>query len=79
MENKTTLFTKNNCVKCDSTKAKFKELGVEYNEINIEKNPEWLVALKAQGFRSAPVVITPQGAWAGYNEAKILEVFGNRD
>jgi len=73
----TIVFTKNNCSQCDATKRKLKDLNVEFDEINIEDNPEYLTKLKEMGFRSAPVVLTPSGAWSGFNEAKINEVFGN--
>lgn len=72
----TILFSKNDCVNCDATKADFKKLGVAYNEINISEQPEYIDKLREMGFRGAPVIVTPKGAWAGYKPEKIQETFG---
>lgn len=66
-----TIYTKNNCPQCDSTKKLFKKLDIEYSEINIEENPDVLEFLKREGHRSAPVVMTADDSWGGFNEAKI--------
>ena len=66
-----TVYTKNNCSQCVSTKTLLSKLDIEFTEINIEENPEVLVFLKEQGFRSAPVVFTDRDSWAGFNEEKI--------
>lgn len=73
----TIVFTKNNCTQCTATERELDSLGVIYTEINIEENPEYLDQLKAAGFRSAPVVVTPKGSWAGYKPDRIKEVFGS--
>lgn len=74
----TIVFSKNNCSQCDATKADLKALNVEFDEINLDDNPSYLPTLKEKGFRSAPVVMTPEASWAGYNKEKIQEVFGNK-
>lgn len=66
-----TVYTKSNCPQCVSTKELMKKLAIPYKEINIEENPDVLTFLKAEGFRSAPVVMTEADAWAGFNETKI--------
>lgn len=76
-ENDVLVFSKNNCVQCESTKAKLDDLGVQYTVLNIDEQPEYLDKLLAMGFRSAPVVFAKGEAWAGYKEDKILEVFGS--
>ncbi len=68
---KITVFSKSVCSQCDSTKALLDQLELEYDVINIEETPGALDQLKAAGFRSAPVVVTPNGAWGGHNEDKI--------
>jgi glutaredoxin-like protein NrdH len=70
-----TVFTKNDCVNCDATKADLEALGVTYDTINISEQPQYVAQLKALGFRSAPVVVTPKGSWAGYAPDKIQETF----
>lgn len=51
-----TVYTKNNCMPCKMTKRKLQELGVNYNEINVDENLEALEYLMECGFRSLPVV-----------------------
>lgn len=70
-----TVYTKTVCGECDKTKALLDELNVEYDVINIEETEGVLQQLKDAGFRSAPVVVTPNGAWGGHKEEKIRELF----
>ncbi|QEL53350.1 glutaredoxin [Enterococcus phage phiNASRA1] len=51
-----TVYTKNNCFPCKMTKRKLQELGVNYQERNIDEEPEHLEYLMLCGFRSLPVV-----------------------
>lgn len=51
-----TVYTKNNCASCTFTKRKLQELGVNYQERNIDEVPEDLEYLMICGFRSLPVV-----------------------
>ena len=69
-----TIYTKNNCVQCDATKRMMDKLGVEYSTINISDNPDELDKLIELGYRAAPVVITDNDSWAGFNPEKITEL-----
>ncbi len=51
-----TVYTKNNCFPCKMTKRKLQELGVNYQERNIDEEPEHLEYLMLCGLRSLPVV-----------------------
>lgn len=51
-----TVYTKNNCASCTFTKRKLQELGVNYQERNIDEVPEYLEYLMLCGLRSLPVV-----------------------
>lgn len=70
----TIVYTKNNCVQCDMTKRLMDKIGVEYETINISENPEELERLISLGYRSAPVVVTENDSWAGFNPDKIAEL-----
>ncbi|CAK1223581.1 MULTISPECIES: glutaredoxin-like protein NrdH [Fructobacillus] len=62
-----TVFTKNNCVQCKMTKRYLDNMGVGYEEINIEEQPEYLAQLKDAGFKQTPVVqIAGQEAFSGF-------------
>lgn len=62
------------CGECEKTKNLLDELGVEYSTVSIEETEGALAQLKAAGFRSAPVVFTPNGAWGGHKEDKLREL-----
>lgn len=65
------LYTKPACGQCDSTKQMFKNLGIEYSEIDITKDKEALKKIKSLGYLSAPVVVTETDSWAGHKRDKI--------
>ncbi len=70
----TTVYTKPNCVQCDATKRMMDKLGVEYTTIDIAANPEELDKLIQMGYKSAPVVITNDDSWAGFQPDKISDL-----
>lgn len=70
----TTVYTKPQCVQCDMTKRMLDKLGVEYHTIDIIENPAALDMLTRMGYRAAPVVITDEGSWAGFQPDKIAEL-----
>lgn len=68
-----TLYSKDQCVQCDATKRKFRELGIAY----VEKNAiEHLELLKGElGYMGAPVVVLDNGQhWSGYRPDLIKEI-----
>ena len=67
----TSVYTKDNCVQCDMTKRLMDKIGVEYDTVNISENPEALDKLIELGYRAAPVVITSEESWAGFQPDKI--------
>lgn len=56
------VYTKNNCIPCKMTKRKLQELGVNYQEINVDEDLSALGYLMECGFRSLPVVFNENGA-----------------
>ena len=67
-----TVYTKNNCQPCRLTKRELTKVGVEFQEVNLDENPALAAELAAEGFLSAPVVKTSEGAsWAGFAPAKV--------
>jgi glutaredoxin-like protein NrdH len=67
----TTVYTKPNCVQCDATKRMMDKLGVNYETVDIVENPAELDRLIEMGYRAAPVVVTDNDSWAGFNPDKI--------
>lgn len=70
----TTVYTKDNCVQCDMTKRLMDKVGIEYDVVNISNDPEALDKLVQLGYRAAPVVITDNDSWAGFQPDRIADL-----
>ncbi len=57
-----TVFSKNNCIQCTMTKRFLEQHHVNFIEHNIDEQPEFVDALKQEGFKATPVVKLPNGA-----------------
>ena len=66
-----TVYTKPACVQCDATKRLMDKLKIEYSTVDITVDTDAFDMLIAKGFQAAPVVITDDDAWAGFNAEKI--------
>lgn len=67
----TTVYTKPACVQCDMTKRYMDNKGIQYTTVDITANAEAFDMIVGMGFASAPVVISEQGSWAGFQPEKI--------
>lgn len=67
----TTVYTKPSCVQCDMTKRLLDKNGIEYQTVDITEDLEAFDMLVNMGFKAAPVVISGDQAWAGFNPEKI--------
>ena len=66
-----TVYTKPACVQCEQTKKLLTSKGLEFETIDITEDVAAYEKVVALGFQAAPVVITDDDAWAGFNPAKI--------
>lgn len=70
-----TIYTKPMCRDCDSTKTLMRANGVVFTEIDITQDAEALQLVRDfYGFSAAPVVVTAEDAWSGYQPDKIKEL-----
>jgi glutaredoxin-like protein NrdH len=67
----TTVYVKPSCVQCDATKRLMDRLGIEYSTVDITKDSDAMEKILGMGFKSAPVVITDNDAWSGFNPDKV--------
>lgn len=68
---KITVFTKNNCMPCKMTKKFLTENGVDFEEINIEEQPDKVDYVKSLGFSSVPVIEAGDVVFSGFQPAKL--------
>lgn len=66
-----TVYTKPSCVQCDATKRMMDKLDIQYSAVDITVNEEALDLIISKGFKAAPVVITDDDSWSGFNPDKI--------
>lgn len=71
---KITVFTKNNCMPCKMTKKFLTENGVDFEEINIEEQPDKVDYVKSLGFSAAPVIEAGDLVFSGFQPAKLKEL-----
>ena len=61
-----TIYTRNDCVQCHAIKRAMESRGYTFELINLDNDPQAVEALRAQGFRQLPVVITDSLSWSGF-------------
>lgn len=66
-----TVYTKPACVQCEATKRMMDKLNIDYETVDITLDTEAFDMVISKGFKSAPVVITDNDAWSGFNPDKI--------
>lgn len=67
------VYSKNNCINCKKTVKLLDNLGASYSLVKIDEDPEALQKVMDMGFRSAPVVVTSEDRWSGFDEKRIRE------
>ena len=65
-----TVYTKPSCVQCEATKRMMDKLKIKYSTVDISADAEALDLVISKGFKAAPVVITDNDAWSGFNPDK---------
>lgn len=71
---KITVYTKPSCVQCDQTKRFLDKGNVSYSTIDITESQEAFDKIISLGFKAAPVVITDNDSWAGFNPSKLAKL-----
>ncbi|HFI0273467.1 TPA: glutaredoxin-like protein NrdH [Streptococcus suis] len=66
-----TIYSKNDCVQCKMSKKFLDQHGVEYKEINLDEQPEFIDHVKGLGFSAAPVIETKNDVFSGFQPAKL--------
>lgn len=72
---KITIYSKNNCMQCKMSKKFLLENGAtDIEEINLDEHPEQIDYVKSLGFSSAPVIVSGDLAFSGFQPAKLKEL-----
>ncbi|MGT2771793.1 glutaredoxin-like protein NrdH [Streptococcus marimammalium] len=71
---KITIFSKNNCIQCKMTKKFLTEKQVEFEEINLDENPDKISYVKNLGFTAAPVIEVGDIVFSGFQPNRLKEI-----
>lgn len=66
-----TLWTKPNCVQCETTKRQFEKRGIIYKTRRLDKSPKAVERFLELGLTAAPIVETDDRRWSGFRLDKI--------
>jgi glutaredoxin-like protein NrdH len=61
-------------VQCDQTKRYLSLKGLEFESKMIQDSPEIMPLIEEKGYRSAPVVVTPNDSWSGFRLEKLASL-----
>lgn len=76
MEDKIVVYSRTNCSQCRATKMLLNSNEVEFEEINLDEQPEAATKLKEMGMQSLPVVVIPgQEPFFGFRPDILEELF----
>lgn len=74
LKQQVTVFSRNNCMQCKMVKRFLSEHGVQYNEVNIDDQPEFREKLINQGFLSLPVVKANDVFFTGFRPDELRKI-----
>ncbi|MEY8699691.1 glutaredoxin-like protein NrdH [Streptococcus ferus] len=71
---KITVFSKNNCMQCKMTKKFLEQNGADFEEINIDEQPDKIDYVKGLGFTAAPVIEAGETVFSGFQPNKLKAI-----
>ena len=69
-----TVFSKNNCMQCKMTKKFLEQNGADFEEINIDEQPDKIDYVKGLGFTAAPVIEAGETVFSGFQPNKLKAI-----
>ena len=66
-----TVYSKPSCVQCNATYRRLDAAGLDYPIVDISEDADALAYVKSLGYLEAPVVVTDEKHWSGYNPGEI--------
>lgn len=75
----TRVYTLPHCVQCDATKRWLDTRGIDYDTMDLSESPDDYEAVKALGYKAAPVIMVADDVhWGGFR-VDLLELhFGEK-
>lgn len=74
MNKEVIIYSSNTCSVCKAAKNYFNENNIDYEERNIDKNPEYTQFLIDNGYRGVPVIIIDGQQLLGFDRQKVEQL-----
>lgn len=71
---KVTIFTSSTCPHCKTAKDYLKEKGVEFEERNVQNDPEARKELIQKGYMGVPVIVVGDEEIQGFDKQRLEEL-----
>ena len=69
-----TVFSKNNCMQCNMVKKWLADKAVQFKEINIDDEPQYIEQIKAKGFMAATIIDKDEVSFSGFRPAELAKL-----
>ena len=69
-----TVYSNPNCVQCETTKRYLTQKNIPFEAKMIQDSPEVLPIIEANGYKTAPVVVTENDSWSGFRLEKLANL-----
>ena len=71
-----TVYSNPNCMPCETTKRYLTQKNIPFESKMIQDSPEVLPIIEANGYKSAPIVVTENDSWSGFKLEKLAQLVG---
>lgn len=65
------VYSNPNCIQCERTKLFLEQKGFEYEAKMLQDSPEIYSLIEEKGYKTAPIVVTDNDSWSGFNLDKL--------
>ena len=69
-----TVFSKNNCMQCNMVKKWLVDKAVQFKEINIDDEPQYIDHVKEMGFMAAPIIVKDSLSFSGFRPSELAKL-----
>lgn len=69
-----TVFSKNNCMQCHMVKKWLSDKSVQFQEINIDEQPQYIDQVREMGFMAAPIIVKDTLSFSGFRPTELAKL-----
>ena len=69
-----TVYSKNNCMQCHMVKKWLSDKAVQFQEINIDEQPQYIDQVREMGFMAAPIIVKDTLSFSGFRPTELAKL-----